>query len=273
MFEDCSIDLDGWDVSGVSNMDYLFADGACFYRKRANISINGWDTSNVTSMGHMFADISNISADDGYMYFDSYCQIFSEYRCGLVNTSNNHGATGDWYYDSDEEHEVVISGLANLNTSNVTDMNHMFAGFDVFNENLTLSDIEGWNVGKVTNMEGMFFNFGLLSRSVELDLSGWNVSSVTSMYNMFGGLGAFAERIVLNLSGWNTSNVNSMQEMFYSGGCPRYHTGYGGSNCTYVYTGYYATYYSVNISGWDVSNVYSHSNFTYRDVTEPNWVH
>jgi uncharacterized repeat protein (TIGR02543 family) len=46
---------------------------------------------------------------------------------------------------------TTVPGMNSWDVSNVTDMYHMFAYADSFNQN-----ISGWNVSKVTNMEGMF---------------------------------------------------------------------------------------------------------------------
>ncbi|PYF41923.1 BspA family leucine-rich repeat surface protein, partial [Metamycoplasma alkalescens] len=66
--------------------------------------------------------------------------------------------------------------LSNWDTSNVTDMNHMFAGAISFNQ-----DISNWNVSKVKNMESMFKN----ALKFNQDISDWNVSQVENMTTMF----------------------------------------------------------------------------------------
>ena len=46
---------DGWDVSKVKNMDYMFAGVAPYYCTRFNQPLDQWIVSNVTSMDYMFA--------------------------------------------------------------------------------------------------------------------------------------------------------------------------------------------------------------------------
>ena len=117
--------------------------------------------------------------------------------------------------------------LEKLDTSNVTDMNRMFAScvkanldvshfdtskvtnmcemFDYVGSDLEVAKIEGlenWDVSNVENMEGMFGYFGYNSLSASLDLSSWNISNVTNMKYMFTHTGYWAEDFNLNLSGW-----------------------------------------------------------------------
>jgi surface protein len=74
-----------------------------------------------------------------------------------------------------------IKGQNNINTSDVTDMSHMFEG----NGHLTI-----------------------------LDLSGLNTANVTNMNRLFSGCGNLTTIFVNNT--WNTSNVNSSEYMFYN---------------------------------------------------------
>lgn len=97
-----------------------------------------------------------------------------------------------------------ISGLNNLDTSNVTNMASMFNGCRSL---ANVSVIENWNTGRVTDMNLMFNE----AKFVNLDLSNWNVSNVTDMSNMFA---LCSELTTLDVRNWNTSNVNTMKEMF-----------------------------------------------------------
>ena len=75
---------------------------------------------------------------------------------------------------------TVEASFKGSDTSNVTNMNHMFYNCS----GLTKLDLSGWNTSNVTNMEGMFAACrGLIS----LDLSGWNTSNVINMAYMFNG--------------------------------------------------------------------------------------
>ena len=103
----------------------------------------------------------------------------------------------------------TITGMEYLNTSEVTNMAHMFNTCS----SLTGVDLSGFNTSKVTDMRVMFCNCtGLTS----LDLSSFNTSNVTNMFNMFGGCSGLTS---LDLSSFNTSNVTEMGRLLY--GCSR----------------------------------------------------
>ena len=112
----------------------------------------------------------------------------------------------------------TITGMEYLNTSEVTNMAHMFNTCS----SLTGVDLSGFNTSKVTEMRVMFYNCtGLTS----LDLSAFNTSNVTNMFNMFGGCSSLTS---LDLSSFNTSNVTDMGSMIY--GCSRLTTVYVGED-------------------------------------------
>ena len=91
----------------------------------------------------------------------------------------------------------------NFNTSNVTDMNYMFA----FSSSLKSLDLSNFNTTNVTNMEYMFSGCYSLT---SLDLSNFNTSNVTDMSFMFSTCSLTS----LNLSNFNTSNATNMHCMF-----------------------------------------------------------
>ena len=122
-----------------------------------------------------------------------------------------------------------LSGLSDLDVSNVTNMQGMFAYCD------SLADVSGlskWDVSNVTNMQGMFMYCDSLA-----DVSGlskWDVSNVTNMWAMFIDCRSLVD--VSGLSEWDVSNVHTMFNMF--------------NDCRSL----------MDISGlseWDVSNVYT----------------
>ena len=119
-----------------------------------------------------------------------------------------------------------LSILSSFNTSNVTDMSHMFHGIP---NNLAIGDyIRDWDTSKVTNMSYMFSQ---CSKLTSLDVSKWDVSKVINMNSMFIGCAALTS---LDVSNWRVPNVEDMSHMFY--GC---------TNLT-----------SLDVSNWDVSKVY-----------------
>ncbi len=98
-----------------------------------------------------------------------------------------------------------VRNIQYLNTSNVTNMDFMFAQCN----KLTTLDVSGFNTSNVTTMGGMFeFCFNLESIS---GLTNWNTSKVTAMGYMFYMCNKLT---TLNLSNFNTSNVYNMNLMF-----------------------------------------------------------
>ena len=116
----------------------------------------------------------------------------------------------------------TIQGLENLDTSQVTDMSHMFEDC----EDLTSLDLSHFDTSRVTNMS-MMFNW--CQRLYDLDLSHWDTSQVTDMSGMF-----FLDGLIsLDLSNFDTSQVTNMAVMF--------------ENCSNLI--------NLDLSHWDTSQV------------------
>ncbi len=95
-----------------------------------------------------------------------------------------------------------IIGLEYLNTSNVTDMGMMFdrSGFEIL-------DLTGFDTRKVKNMSHMFFQ----NKALSLNISDLDTSNITEMYEFFYYSQATE---IVGLEYLDTSNVTSMQGMF-----------------------------------------------------------
>lgn len=132
-----------------------------------------------------------------------------------------------------------ISFNNNFDTSNVTNMNWMFAG----SNNLTTLDLSSFDTSNVRNMGGMFTSWDPIANKfgtnslqniifgenfktnnvtsmgdmfsgflgTSLDLSNFDTSKVIDMYHMFNGCTNLEE---LNLCTFNTSKVTDMRGMF-----------------------------------------------------------
>lgn len=93
--------------------------------------------------------------------------------------------------------------LSNFDTSNVTDMSYMFRTC-----NFTSLDISSFNTSKVENMVGMFEDCDKLE---SLNLSNFNVENIEDMTDLFYG----CENLkTVDLTGFKTSNVKVMAGMF-----------------------------------------------------------
>ena len=157
-------------------------------------------------------------------------------------SEQQNGAIMAWYYDSDanSKYEVYIGqnegvvansnssylfqnltylssiNLANLDTSNVTNMQSMFYYTGYSSTMFTLVLGNEFNTSEVTNMSYMFLNTGYSSPVFTLDLGDkFNTVNVTNMSYMFNGIGYSSVAFTLNLGDkFNTSSVTNMSSMF-----------------------------------------------------------
>ena len=127
-----------------------------------------------------------------------------------------------------------ISGLQNINTTQVRDMSYMF----VRCSNLNTLDIENLNTANVRNFEGMFDSSSSLS---SLDLSHFDTSEATSMFRMFAHCNALQS---INFgTHFNTSKVENMGAMFM--------------NCSNLA--------SLNLSGFNTESVSDRMDYMFQD--------
>ena len=115
-------------------------------------------------------------------------------------------STASWF--SNATLLTEITGLHNLNTSQVTDMSWMF----YYCTSMKNLDLSSFNTSNVTNMSWMFSYCTSLK---SLNLSSFNTSNVTNMDWMFSWSTKLSRIFVGD--GWSTANVKTSSEMFY--GC------------------------------------------------------
>lgn len=163
-----------WDVSRVTNMDFLFKGKRTF-----NESLNNWDTSNVTSMIQMFKG----------------CERFNQ-PLNNWDTSNVRNM-GMMFANCSSFNQP----LDNWNTRNVTNMADMFAGAENFNQPL-----DNWDTSRVNNMEEMFYD----CYSFNQPLNNWNTRNVITMDSMFYDASHFNQP----LDNWDVSNCDDFTYMF-----------------------------------------------------------
>ena len=179
-------------------------------------AVQSWDVSERQD-GSVMAWIVNDSENVGYY------KLYIGGDGGVIANPNSSNLFSEF-------RKVKKIDLNNLNTSNVTNMNHLFN----FCENLINLDLSSFDTSKVKDMNSMFsvnrnlenINFGnkfdtsnvtnmgsmfnTCSSLTSLDLSNFNTSQVTDMSYMFVEF----PNIELNLSGFVTSNVINMMSMF-----------------------------------------------------------
>ena len=224
-------DYTSWDVSNVTDMQYLFGSATSL----SDISaLASWNTSNVEDMNHMF---------DGATSLSDISALASWNTPSLKNTS---------YLFRSATSLSDISALASWNTSNVEDISYMFAGTSITDTDaLETKQHEGknyvsWDTSKVTNMDSVFFGAKTLTNIAGLaswntsnvtnikamfmrtsitntdaletkqhegkNYVSWDTSKVTNMANVFHETKTLTD--IAGLYGWNTSNVTNMNSMF-----------------------------------------------------------
>ena len=86
--------------------------------------------------------------------------------------------------------------------STVANLNQTFQGAN----NLNDSNINSWNTSNVTDMDAMFASASIFNSNI----GSWDTSNVTNMNNMFNSAFAFNQ----NISSWDVSNVTNMDSTF-----------------------------------------------------------
>ena len=120
---------------------------------------------------------------------------------GIANLDTTNVTNMAGMFDGYQGSQLDIN---NFDTSKVTDMSYMFAGCA-----LTSLNLSHFNTANVTNMSGMFLGCYKLN---SLDLSKFNTDNVTDMSYMFDGCNNITS---LDLNNFNTAKVTDMRWMFY----------------------------------------------------------
>ena len=166
-----------------------------------------------------------------YIFFDNKndAGIMNFYTEGTAISMNSYSA----YLFSGLKSLTDISGVADWDASNVTDMCSLFSGAKSLPDALALRN---WNT---SNVKDMSFMFSEAISMMFIDVSNWNTGNVTDMTCMFQVGESWAAngqlREINGLGDLDVSNVTDMTCMFYGAG--------------------QMTYYDV--SRWDVSKVES----------------
>ena len=137
--------------------------------------------------------------------------------------------TANWFYNMGDL--TTITGIENLNTSEVTNMEGMFE----FCNSLESIDLSHFVTDKVTDMNNMFKYCEALT---SIDLSGFSTDKVTDMRSMFESC---AKLTIIDISSFNTPVLTATQKMFMD--CKALRTIYVGDgwNTTHVTTQAYRT--------------------------------
>ena len=209
-----------------------------------NNAIESWDCSEEQNESIMcwYTDIDN----------DSKYELYIGQEGGVKANPNSENAFGNYHY-------ATYLNMKYLDTSEVTDMNHMFFYSGYQSSNLGKFQIKGldnWDTSEVEDMSFMFSFAGRYNPEYSIgDLSKWNTSNVKYMNNMFERTSESAFKFDIgNIGNWNVSNVTNMKSMFEQ-------------------AGNYSKYWSIgDLSNWNTSNVSTMENmFFYAGYGAISW--
>ena len=155
---------------------------------------------------------TSVVIDDSFKNYPlaSCCGMFKEFKnvititgLGNLNTSNVTSMCGMFNYCF----KLQTFDIDKLQTASVTDMANMFYNC----KSLTSLDVSHFETGAVTDMSAMFKAIG--DKITSLDLSNFNTQNVEDMNNMFAYINMLE---TLDLTSFNTSSVKNMNRMFES---------------------------------------------------------
>ena len=157
----------------------------------------GWEANKPNIVSVNFID--KVQPKTTYYWFAS-CKATTEIHLANLDTSNVTNMSGMF-----AGCRILPSlNLSHFNTSNVTDMSDMFIGC----RNLQTLDLSDFDTSKVTDMRNMFTACNELEN---LNISSFATENVTDMSMMFQGCFLLKE---LNVKHFNTSKVTTMSNMF-----------------------------------------------------------
>lgn len=218
-------DVTAWNTSGTCEWG-IDPDGCLWIRPSNGTSgtLADWGTSNPPWYNSR-ASITSAVIKPGVSASTCFRFFYSMNRCTTIelsglDTSNVTNMNTMFASCS----SLTSLDLSDFDTSKVTNMGIMFSGCS----SLTSLDLSNFDTSKVTNMGGMFNNCSSLT---SIDVSGFDTSNVTgSLNSMFNGCSSLTS---LNLSSFKTGNVTNMAFMF--------------QNCSSLT--------NIDISGFDTSRV------------------
>ncbi len=160
-FKNCSslsgkLDLTGWDVSGITLMQYTFS--GC--TGLTEIDVSNWNVGNVSDFSYMFENCYSLNKLDVANWDVSSATNFH----GLFSRCSS----------------LKRIELSEWNVEKLSSALGMFVGCG----SLTSLDLSGWNTANLVKTEQMFSKCGNL-KTIYVGKDIWNMESVTDSTNMF----------------------------------------------------------------------------------------
>ena len=214
-------DLSSWDVSNITSMNSTFSSCTNFNNGGAALP---WKITSCTNLAGLFSscssfnqdvgtrsdgstglywDVSNVTDMSYFLSYTAYTQTSNIPYWNMSSMKNLYGLLqGTNINIAIPTQSVTVNGITYTawDTSNVTDMGHMFSDTP-FNQ-----DLSSWDFKNVTTMAYMFLN----NTSFNQDLTSWNTSSLVTTQYMFQNATAFnngdASDIASKPLTWNYMN-------------------------------------------------------------------
>ncbi len=160
-FKNCSslsgkLDLTGWDVSGITSMQYTFS--GC--TRLTEIDVSNWNVGNVSEFSYMFENCYSLNKLD----------------------------VANWDVSSATNFHGLFSRCSSLKRIELSEWNveKLSSALGMFLScgSLTSLDLSGWNTANLVKTEQMFSKCGNL-KTIYVGKDLWNMGSVTNSTNMF----------------------------------------------------------------------------------------
>ncbi len=162
---------------GTSNPGYFSKYPEAYAVRSGDTLTFYYDTNRSLRTGMTFDTTYDLNTETTYPEWYIDCKSFNSVVFAPSFAAARPKSTRGWFYEM--SNLTDITGIENLNTSEVTTMYQMFGDCS----GLTTLDLRGFNTAKVTDMSSMFYNCSCLTTIYAGD--GWNTENVTSSDNMF----------------------------------------------------------------------------------------
>lgn len=173
-----------------------------FFEAKYDVDISDWKLRDDVRFGNTFFGLEGSLKVGKINLQDGNANGLFLYAINHKYDGTNDSVTAQTYFDA-----------SGLNISKCTSLEGIF-NFGDYNYQTTWCPLKiintiGWDTSNITNMNHMFYNRNRLE--LILGIENWNMSNVTSLDYMFYWCGNID---VLDLSGWDISNVTSANAMF-----------------------------------------------------------
>lgn len=177
--------IENFVTTSATTMNSMFS-----YCEKFDLDLSGWDVSHVTDFTAMFSDVGS----------------FTDNKLDISTWDTSNATTMKSMFYGRTLHFGQID-LTKFNTSNVTDIAHMFGAIEDYDHRYQPFDLDlsGWDVSKVTSADGIFYS----DYFDTLNLTGWHLTNIDTdvqypNYDMF--LNATINTIILKNSDEKTIN-------------------------------------------------------------------